>query len=403
MDLSAAGAPVLAQVQGVMEVKRLRGAVRGLALQLPTSLNTPDAVAGLRSLSFVEDVEREGIVTVQIANVAAAGVPTTAPIGLLRTGLARLEGNDLKVQPTVTNATSVSIAIVDTGVDSKHPDILLAGGKDFTPDNDYGLDGNGHGTHVAGIIGALNNGAGVVGAVPGAPIWSLKVLSASGQGTTTGVIDALNWVADNGRARNIRVVNLSLSGPRSKMICDAMREVVAQGITVIAAAGNNGMEISSGSPSDCSSALVVTAMADYDGKPGGKAQPPKSPGAPTTPDDTAASFSNYAMSRNAHVVAAPGVHVLSTVPAARCGPLKCTQAGPYAYLSGTSMAAPLVSGMAALCYNSGACAAKRSSSAGALYTSIYNAARADRGAGFVGDPSTPLARKFYGYLATNTF
>jgi hypothetical protein len=80
--------------------------------------------------------------------VAAAGVPTTAPIGLLRTGLARLEGNDLKVQPTVTNATSVSIAIVDTGVDSKHPDILLAGGKDFTPDNDYGLDGNGHGTHV---------------------------------------------------------------------------------------------------------------------------------------------------------------------------------------------------------------------------------------------------------------
>lgn len=59
---------MLAQVQGVMEVKRLRGAVRGLALQLPTSLNTPDAVAGLRSLSFVEDVEREGIVTVQIAN-----------------------------------------------------------------------------------------------------------------------------------------------------------------------------------------------------------------------------------------------------------------------------------------------------------------------------------------------
>lgn len=237
----------------------------------------------------------------------------------------------------------------------------------------------------------------------GAPIWSLKVLSAAGQGTTTGVIDALNWVADNGRDSNVRVVNLSLSGPKSRMICDAVKAVVAAGITVVAAAGNNGMEVASGSPSDCPAALVVTAMADYDGAPGGRTQPPKGPGAPATPDDTAAAFSNYALTRGARVLAAPGVHVLSTVPAAACGALKCTKAGPYAYLSGTSMAAPLVSGMAALCYNAGACASQRGSSASALYSAVVAASRAARGSGFVGDPNSPLPRKHYGYLAINPF
>ncbi len=245
---------------------------------------------------------------------------------------------------------------------------------------------------------------GVVGAVPGAPIFSLKVLSAAGQGTTTDVVDALNWVVDNGRDKNIRVVNLSLSGPRSKMMCDAIRAIVAKGITVIAAAGNNGLEIGSGSPSDCVHALVVTAIADYDGKPGGLRQPGVGPGSPTTKDDAPASFSNYAAARSTRVVAAPGVHILSTVPAARCGPLRCTKAGPYAHLSGTSMAAPLVSGMTVLCYNSGACSQPRSSSLTTLYDAFYAATRDNKAYGYSGDPvSTQQSGKFYGYLAANAF
>lgn len=229
------------------------------------------------------------------------------------------------------------------------------------------------------------------------------MLSAAGQGTTTGVIEALNWVTDYGREKGIRVINLSLSGPKSKLMCDAVRSVVSRGITVVAAAGNNGMEITTGSPSDCAQALIVTAMADYDGKPGGLKQPPTGPGAPGTKDDTAAGFSNYALVRSSRVVAAPGVHILSTVPQAQCARLKCAKNGPYARLSGTSMAAPLVSGMAILCYSSGSCTSQRASSAGALYSSFYAAARANKENGYAGDPNNPFPRKFYGYLAMNSF
>jgi subtilisin family serine protease len=217
------------------------------------------------------------------------------------------------------------------------------------------------------------------------------------------VVEALNWVAEHGRDKGIRVVNLSLSGPRSRMMCDAVRAVVARGITVVAAAGNNGLEIGSGSPSDCIHALVVTAIADYDGKPGGLRQPPPGPGAPTTRDDAPAGFSNYAAARSTRVVAAPGVHILSTVPPARCAALKCTRAGPYAHLSGTSMAAPLVSGMAALCYNAGTCDSPRATAAPTLYDAFVAVNREDRGYGFTGDPASPLPGKYYGYLAASAF
>ncbi|GBF98921.1 serine protease [Raphidocelis subcapitata] len=404
-DPAIPAASTIGGLPGAREVRRLRGVVRGVLVELPGGIDRADAIAALKAMPDVKDVEAEGRVTVQIAKVASIGGDVEVQPGLLRTGLARpSDGGGLLVEPNAdAEARSVVVAVVDTGVDRTHPDLNVVGGVDFTNDNDYGLDGNGHGTHVAGIIGAKNDGIGSVGAVPGAPIWSLKVLSAAGQGTTTDVVEALNWVADNGRDKGVRVVNLSLSGPRSRMMCDAVRAVVARGITVVAAAGNNGLEIGSGSPSDCIHALVVTAIADYDGKPGGLRQPPPGPGAPTTRDDAPAGFSNYAAARSTRVVAAPGVHILSTVPPARCAALRCTRAGSYAYLSGTSMAAPLVSGMAALCYNTGSCDSPRATAAPTLYDAFYAANREDRGYGFVGDPANPLPGKHYGYLAASAF
>jgi hypothetical protein len=118
------------------------------------------------------------------------------------------------------------------------------------------------------------------------------------------VVTALSWVAENGRKKNIRVVNLSLSGEPNDDVCEAISEVVKQGITVVAAAGNNGKEMSQFAPGNCKDALVVTAMTDFDGREGGRRGLDAETG---EADDTAATFSNYAgKGRPTNMVAAPG-------------------------------------------------------------------------------------------------
>jgi subtilisin len=221
----------------------------------------------------------------------------------------------------------INVAVMDSGIDSSHPDLNVIMSVPFggLPD---GEDENGHGTHVAGIAGAIDNDIGVVGVYPGAPLWSLRVLDATGTGSFIWVLDALQYVYDN--ANVIRVCNMSFGAAAViQPVNNAVDNCVRRGVVMVAAAGNSSQPASGWTPASASLVICVAALADSDGLPGALG-PVTSAG----PDDTFADFSNF---DKTITVIAPGVDILSTIPG-----------GGYDIESGTSMAAPHVSGYCAL-------------------------------------------------------
>lgn len=246
---------------------------------------------------------------------------------------------------TANTGVGQVVAVIDTGVDLEHPDLKanIYGGRNCTtPDAAAFGDENGHGTHVAGTIAALNNTIGVVGVAPGAKIVSIRVLDRAGSGSWSAVICGLDAVAANGPANGgvITVANMSLSGSGvSDNNCglsnnDALHLAVCRvrdaGVTLVVAAGNSGQNAANYVPSSYTDAVIpVSALADSDGFAEGLGGS-SSYGA----DDTFATFSNYG---NAVAIAAPGVNIYSTAPG-----------GGYQSMSGTSMASPHVAGAAAL-------------------------------------------------------
>jgi subtilisin family serine protease len=223
---------------------------------------------------------------------------------------------------------NVPVAVIDTGLQPSHPDLRVMGGVNYSsPISTKWNDGHGHGTHVAGIIGARDNGIGVVGVAPGTPLWAVKVLNDYGAGTWSAVIAGINWVT--ARSSTIKVANMSLGGGYSQAVNDAVTNAVNNGVVFVAAAGNEAADARYFSPGSCPAAITVAAMADSDGAPGGL-------GAGTIygADDTFASFSNFGSLVD---IVAPGVGILSTYKGSK-----------YATLSGTSMATPHVAGAAAL-------------------------------------------------------
>ncbi|MFF3376074.1 S8 family serine peptidase [Streptomyces sp. NPDC002680] len=229
----------------------------------------------------------------------------------------------------------VGVAVLDSGVDFNHPDLRVAGNVNFTDTVDAN-DFFGHGTHVAGIVQALNNGIGVLGTAPGTSLWNLKVLNDAGSGTTEDVIEGLEWVAQNARARNIRVANMSLTFENdSALLHQAVRVATEAGVAVVAAAGNEN-----------------TTQMKYPA-----AYPEAISVAATTVFDQRAGFSNYGASWVD--IAAPGYGILSTFPThptpAQPTPTHPSNPEDYGNQDGTSMAAPFVSGAAALCLTSGRC------------------------------------------------
>lgn len=207
------------------------------------------------------------------------------------------------------------IAILDTGADLDHPDLVSKLrtdiDRDFVNGDANTDDDHGHGTHVSGIAAAqTNNSIGVAGMGWEAMLLPLKILDANGNGNDADLIEAIRYAADNGAD----VINMSLGGIGScpTSVQQAVDYAYAKGIVLVAAAGNN-LGNTEMYPANCEYVLGVAA---------------------TTPTDTRLSSSNYGNHVN---VAAPGSGIYSTV-----------QGGGYAGDSGTSMAAPHVAGLAAL-------------------------------------------------------
>jgi subtilisin len=231
----------------------------------------------------------------------------------------------------------VDVAVIDTGIDLQHPDLNVLVGVNCTGRISNttclagGDDDNAHGTHVAGTIGALDNGDGVVGVAPGARLWPVKVLNSRGSGWSSWIIAGIDWVANP--VNEIEVANMSLGGAGfSQAEYDAIQGAVDNGVAFAVAAGNEDADAINYSPGGFDNVLSVSALADFDGLPGRF-------GAPTCrddQDDTLADFSNWG---SAVDIAAPGVCIYSTLP---------LEQGGYGTMSGTSMASPHAAGALAL-------------------------------------------------------
>lgn len=258
---------------------------------------------------------------------------STQPTQVIPTGVNRVnaELSTVAVIDGIDQRVDIDVAVIDTGIDKKHPDLNVVGGVNFSTGKITNFnDGNGHGTHVSGTVAALDNSIGVVGVAPGARLWGVRVLDNSGSGFLSDVIAGIDWVTQ--RADIIDVANMSLGWTESSgssAAHDAIRNSVARGVVYVVAAGNSSKDAIGFAPASYDEVITVSAIADSDGGGGGLG-PLTTYGA----DDTFASFSNFGSVVD---LAAPGVNIFSTLPN-----------GFYGKKSGTSMASPHVAGAAAL-------------------------------------------------------
>ncbi len=303
-------------------------ALRGFAATLPQG-----RVNGLRNDPRVAYVEPDRIQTIQTQTIP--------------TGVERIfaDGNaNLDIDGSDDYRVDVDVAVIDTGIDLEHPDLNVfgavscfytqGGGPPWARETTCGEGGDDdhyHGTHVAGTIGAIDDGNGVVGVAPGARLHAVKVLDSNGSGYESNVVAGIDWVAAN--AGTIEVANMSLGGSGySQAEYEAIQGAVDAGVAFAVAAGNSDADASGYSPAAFDNVLTVSALADFDGLPGGDAAAT----CRNDQDDTLADFSNWG---NAVQIAAPGVCILSTYP---------LEHGSYGTISGTSMASPHAAGALAL-------------------------------------------------------
>lgn len=247
-----------------------------------------------------------------------------------------------------TKGFDADVAIIDSGISRKHPDVKPAGGKDCSRSGTWG-DGYGHGTGVASILGAKDDKRGIVGLLPGVRLWSVRIFDDSGRGSVSGVLCALDWMARKkdprdrdrpffeGGTMSFAVIMRGREpstrpcgkGPRD-VLHVAVCRVVDQGTILVAAAGNYGDPAKQRAPAAYPEVITVSAMADFDGRPGGKGRQSRAclPGSAVERDDAFATFSSYG---SAVDLIAPG---------------KCIwvafKGRHYARVSGTSFATPIV-------------------------------------------------------------
>ena len=330
-----------------------RHASRGFAARL-----SEGQVNALRSDRRVNNVVADRKVTTAAKPGSGGGTAEVVPTGIKRIDAEGDPGSD------------AIVAIIDTGIDLHHRDLNVSSTCRFSAYAGDPDDGNGHGTHVAGTVGAIANTSGVRGVAPGATLCPIRVLDSSGSGAWSDIIAGINYVTDrrnefnNGSADgdagiNIKVANMSLGGcaavsfiwclaepppsndscgknPANGTVEDPLHQAIcfstAAGVVYSVAAGNDDEDALYFVPAAYPEVITVSAIADYNGQGGGGARPPR--GCNYGPDDSLATFSNYGATVD---IAAPGVCILSTY-----------KGGGTKTLSGTSMATPHVTGAIAL-------------------------------------------------------
>lgn len=292
---------------------------RVIGSNLVSAKISADKKKSLESDPSIEYVEEDYIATILVweepQEKALAGAQTTP------WGVSKIRASE--VWPSGDTGTEVKVCIIDTGITHNHPDLKdnYKGGYNFVNNTADPLDDNGHGTHVAGTVAALDNDIGVVGVAPKASIYSLKSLDSNGSGSYSNIIAAIQWAIDN----KMQIISMSLGGSSySKALEDKCKEAYNAGILIIASAGNSGGDGSKdtvGYPAKYDSVVAVAA---------------------TDSSDARASFSSVGAEVE---IAAPGVSIPSTVPTSNA---KYSDPSGYKSLSGTSMACPHASGTAAL-------------------------------------------------------
>jgi subtilisin family serine protease len=295
--------------------------------------------------SQVESLRRDPSVAAIVADERIELTGQTIPTGISRIGATR---TPLASIDRVDQRVDADVAIVDTGI-APVPDLNVVGGINCSSSNRAAWrDGNNHGTHVAGTVGAIDNGSGVVGVAPGVRLWAVKILDNHGEGLLSWYVCGLDWIASqrdpNDSSRPlIEAANMSVAKWGSDdgncgrtnhdVLHAAICRVVASGVTVVAAAANDSGPASARVPAAYNEVITVSALADTDGRAGGLGGHRCFSWGSYDIDETFADFSNYGPDVD---LIAPGKCIWSTVPSG------------YAYMSGTSMAAPHVTGAVAL-------------------------------------------------------
>ena len=279
-------------------------ALQGFAVQA-SAQGVANMQARNPNIAYCEQDQVASIIDPVGINAKPGGGGGTPPAQTVPVGIARVGGG---------TTTAAGIAwVIDTGIDLNHPDLIVDTvlSRNFVARESSAEDTNGHGTHVAGTIGAVNNSIGVVGVAPGTRIAAVRVLNRRGTGSYADIIAGVDYVAATGRSGD--VANMSLGGGASQALDNAVIAAASNGIVFALAAGNESTSATTKSPARANGPNIVTVSA-------------------VDRNDVWASFSNFG---NPPVDwAAPGVSIQST-----------WKDGGYNTISGTSMATPHVAGL----------------------------------------------------------
>jgi subtilisin len=289
--------------------------VRGFGGSVKFTYDIVPAIAASLPQSALEGLSKNPKVALIEPDVAVYALGDTYPWGVKQVAADLVHKNE-------NTGAGVKVAVIDSGIDFNHPELAAqyAGGKNFINTRKTPMDDNGHGTHVAGTIAAAMNNTNIIGVAPNVSLYGLKVLDASGNGSFSSIIAALDWCVKEG----IQVTNNSYgsSVDPGTTVQSAFDAAYDHGVLHIASAGNSGTSDGQGEtvgyPANYSSVVAVAATDNQN-------------------------LRGYFSSTGQNVeISAPGVSIYSTYPGSK-----------YATMSGTSMASPHVAGVAALVISSG--------------------------------------------------